>query len=259
MAGALSQLTATSIYKIILDSMTEEQQESFRSFASTKDFESLEQDFQSGALPSRLFISKLRDLLNEFIDQLDPDDILHFGSRYAFWNPICASLLTMYIQYKRPAKRKINTLPDRSEPSQKQCKLSDNLQVLTGDLGDTRKAIYISILSHLRSAKFVFDGLPGCSHIKCRTENCQFCSNLYKGMKISQCTAYKHPACIPGCGWFPHVGPDLWATLQSRHDSGREFVIKLREVGDSYLPPLQTYLNNLDLKKTFVSASLSSH
>lgn len=250
-------MTAADIYNKICDTMTEQEQECFRIIAKTHDFDNIKSDFDAGHLDQTIFLRHLKQLMKVFFDQWDPGEYLSTSrSKYAFWNPVCDSYIDILTQRPR-AKRKIETQLIEQKPTSKRSRLEDSSSVLTGDQSTTRRAIYLTLLQHLRSAKHVFDGLPGCSHIKCNAENCHFCQNMYKGMKISRCTAYKHPSCIEGCGWFPHVGPDLWATLQSRHDSGLEFKIRLREVGDSYLPPLQTFLTNLDLKRSFVPATTS--
>lgn len=161
------------------------------------------------------------------------------------WNPLVAAMF----QLKSDSQRETPPTP-RSSSSASRPKTTTKAKIVTSTPVNLTDSEVTTIKRSLRAVvltKEILYATPYHKHIKCEKSRCDFCRSMYDNVHLTKCENHK-PCCK--AGWYPHVGPVLWAKIRRLHDTGTTFVCKEAKLKANELPPIVGHTSTGNLVPT---------
>lgn len=86
------------------------------------------------------------------------------------------------------------------------------------------KSVPHDVATSMTPTNIPFANLP---HVKCKTEHCTYCLDLWGALPFSRCCDVLSHSAKPctSSGWYKHVLPASWGKLSRDHRAGRAFQI----------------------------------
>lgn len=117
------------------------------------------------------------------------------------------------------ASKSVESVPKVKRPSKVRKPQGEKLEKVYTDL----EAIMLQGKEHVYAK---------CKFIDCQEVGCAFCRSLFSNFTLSRCKG--HPKCTKS-GWYPHLGPKMWAHLTRFHKTNNLFIAKPRELKEDEL------------------------